>query len=146
MMNKRNSMTKISMVAILLAAAFISGCDDGPSAAEKVEGLLLSVAWIKPIVTVDGIDQSNLYQDFNITFTKTNYTTSGGSPLWPSTGTWTFKDESATVMILDGTREVQINEITGANLELAVQNNNTTFKSGRVKSIIGKNVFRLSKK
>ena len=144
-MNTRNSMTKISMFSILIAAMVISGCDNAPSATEKVEGMLVSVAWSKPIVTVDGIDQSNLYQDFTITFTKTNYTTSGGSPLWSPSGTWIFKDESAKVLKLDGKQEIQINEITGTNLELAVQNNNTTFKSGRVNSIIGKNVFRLSK-
>lgn len=144
-MNTRNSMTKISIAIVLFAALSISSCNDEPTVAEKVEGMLVSVAWSKPIVTVDGIDQSNLYQAFTITFTKTNYTTSGGSPLWPSTGTWTFKDESAKALLLDGTREVQINEITGTNLELAVQNNNTTFKSGRVNSIIGKNIFRLSK-
>lgn len=144
-MNTRNSMTNISIAIVLFAALSISSCNDEPTVAEKVEGMLVSVAWSKPIVTVDGIDQSNLYQAFAITFTKANYTTSGGSPLWPSTGTWTFKDESARVLLLDGTREVQINEITGTNLELAVQNNNTTFKSGRVNSIIGKNVFRLSK-
>lgn len=144
-MNTRNSMTKISIAIVLFAALSISSCNDEPTVAEKVEGMLVSVAWSKPIVTVDGIDQSNLYQDFSITFTKTNYTTSGGSPLWSPTGTWAFKDESAKALLLDGTREVQINEITGTNLELAVQNNNTTFKSGRVNSIIGKNVFRLKK-
>lgn len=138
-------MTKISIAIVLFVALSISSCNDEPTVAEKVEGILVSVAWSKPIVTVDGIDQSDLYQSFTLTFTKTNYTTSGGSPLWPSTGRWAFKDESANALLLDDTREVQINEITGTNLELAVQNNNTTFKSGRTNSVIGKNVFRLKK-
>jgi PBP1b-binding outer membrane lipoprotein LpoB len=145
-MNTKNSKTKISMVAILLAAAFISGCHDEPSVSEKVEGMLVSVTWNKPVVTIDGIDQSNLYQDFTITFTKTNYSTSGGSPLWPTSGTWKFTDETAKAIRLDENKEVQINEITETNLELAIQNDNTTFKSGRINSVKGINKFRLIKK
>lgn len=136
---------KIALTTLLLITICLSGCEDEPTAAEKTEAVLISGEWNNPIVTVNGIDESALYQDFTIKFNSNSYTSSGGSPLWPSSGTWSFKDESAKALILDNSKEVQINEITDVNLELAIQNDNNTFKSGRMNSVKGKNVFRLSK-
>lgn len=144
-MNIKHITIRISAIILLVALGLFS-CNDEPTPAEKTEALLISGIWSNPVVTVDGIDQSDLYQIFTITFTKTNYTTAGGSPLWLSSGTWAFKDENAKVLILDGSHEVPINEITETNLELVVQNDNTTFKSGRVNSVKGANKFRLTKK
>jgi hypothetical protein len=146
MISMKNSNIKMALTILLFPTICLLGCEDEPTVKEKTEAMLISGEWNKPIVTVDGIDESALYQDFTIKFTSNSYTSSGGSPLWPSSGTWTFKDESAKVLILDNTKEIQINEITDVNLELAIQNDNTTFTSGRVNSIKGKNVFRLSKK
>jgi hypothetical protein len=142
----KKSKIKIILTILLLTILCLSGCEDEPTVKEKTEAMLISGEWHNPIVTVDGIDESTLYQNFTIKFNSNSYTSSGGSPLWPSSGTWTFKDESAKVLILDNAKEVQINEITDVNLELAIQNDNTTFTSGRVNSIKGKNVFKLSKK
>jgi hypothetical protein len=141
----KNFITRISII-MLLTTAVLLGCEDEPTIAEKTEAMLTSGEWNKPIVTVDGIDESSLYQDFTIKFNKNSFTTSAGGPLWPASGTWTFKDESAKALILDNTMEIQISEITDTNLELAIQNEATTFKAGRIKSIKGKNIFILSKK
>ena len=146
-MNMMNSITKIALAILLLAVVSISGCKDhAPNVQERVEGMLVSAEWNQPVVTVDGVDHSDLYQNFTIRFNKNTYTSSGGSPLWPAAGTWNFTDESAKAINLDGKMEIHINEITDVNLELAFQNDNTTFASGRVKSVGGKNVFRLKKK
>lgn len=144
-MKSKYSIIRMLMVTILSTTIIISGCTDEPTVTEKVEALLISGEWKNSIVTVDGVDQSSLYQGFTIKFTSTNYNTSVGSPLWTTFGTWKFKDESAKALILDGVKEISINEITETKLELAVQNDNTTFKSGRTSSIKGKNIFRLSK-
>ncbi len=145
--NMKSTLLKVVVSVLALAAISFSGCNgDEPTVQEKTEALLVSAEWNKPVVTVDGVDQSDLYSDFTIKFIKGTYTSAGGGPLWPTTGTWTFKDETASVLILDGNKEVQINEITETALELAVQNDNTTFISGRTQSIKGKNVFKLKKK
>lgn len=144
-MSSRNSIIILSMFIIFLGTVCISGCEDDPTLNEKVESMLISGQWKNPIVTADGIDQSDLYQGFILKFNSGTYSTSGGGPLWLESGTWIFKDESGKLLIMDGSREIQINEITETNLELVVQNNNTTFKTGRVSSVKGKNIFRLSK-
>jgi len=144
-MKSTYSIIGMYITTILFTTIIISGCNDEPTVAEKVEGMLVAVEWSKPIVTVDGVDQSSLYQDFNITFTKTTYTTTGGGPLWPASGTWKFTDETAKTIRLDDHIDVRINEISETNLEIAIQNDNTTFKSGRVNSVKGKCVFRLIK-
>lgn len=114
---------------------------------EQVTALLVSAtAWQDPIVTVDDVDQSALYKDFSITFTNTTYTSANGSPVWKSAGTWMFKDEAARVMILDGTREVEITSISNELLELSLQWEEDTFEPGRIRSLKGKNKFKLKKK
>ena len=136
-----------SLALLVLVVVMMSGCQgDEPTAQEKTEAILISAEWNNPSVTVDGVDQSALYQTFIIKFTKGTYTSSGGGPLWPSSGTWVFTDETGKMIILDGKMEVHINEITENSLELAVQNVDTTFASGRTNSIKGKNVFKLKKK
>jgi hypothetical protein len=142
----KNTMTRISMAIIILTTTILLGCgDNGPTAQEKTEALLVSAQWKNPVVTVDGIDQSALYQNFKIQFGHNTYTSSGGEPLWPASGTWVFVDENATTLKLDGKLEIQISELTETNLELIFQNDNTTFTSGRSMSIKGENKFRLKK-
>ncbi|MBK7651309.1 MAG: hypothetical protein IPJ20_12070 [Flammeovirgaceae bacterium] len=140
----KNTMTRISRAIIILTTTILLGCgDNGPTAQEKTEALLVSAQWKNPVVTVDGIDQSALYQNFKIQFGHNTYTSSGGEPLWPASGTWVFVDENATTLKLDGKLEIKISELTETNLELIFQNDNSTFTSGR--SIKGENKFRLKK-
>lgn len=142
----KNTMTRISRPIIILTTMILLGCgDNGPTVQEKTEALLVSAQWKNPVVTVDGIDQSALYQNFKIQFGHNTYTSSGGEPLWPASGTWVFMDENATTMKLDGKLEIKISELTETNLELIFQNDNTTFTSGRLMSIKGGNKFRLKK-
>ena len=142
-----NTISRVASFILVLITISISGCgNDEPTVSEKMEAMMVSSEWTKPTVTVDGVDQSSLYQNFTIQFSKGTYSSSGGSPLWPASGTWVFADETATKLTLDGKKEVQINEITDSILELALQNDNTTFVTGRSNSIKGKNVFKLKKK
>src|SRR6478609_10690598 len=50
-------------------------------------------------VTVEGVNVTDLFKDFSITFTATGYTTSGTTPVWSRSDTWSFKDDTGTVMI-----------------------------------------------
>src|SRR6478736_1820847 len=50
-------------------------------------------------VTVEGVNVTDLFKDFSITFTATGYTTSGTTPVWSRSDTWSFKDNTGTVFI-----------------------------------------------
>jgi hypothetical protein len=127
----------------------LSGCKkDSPlSDQEKVTAMLTAGTgkWEAPVVTVDGVDYSDLYRDFSIKFEKTTYTTTAGAPIWKSSGTWAFIDEEATFMKLDNDPEVEINSISNDFLELSFLWNQDTFEPGRIRSIRGKQKFRLRK-
>ncbi len=139
----------VSFIAAVGLLLTIAGCknDDEPTAQERITLMLTSAeAWQNPEVTVDGVDYSDLYKDFSITFNESAYTTVGGAPVWAASGTWKFLNEEATLLKLDDTREVEINSISDDILELSFQWNENTFEPGRVNSVKGKQKFKLKKK
>ena len=152
MTNERKITSSIKSVAVtflVIAMAMLNGCkkNDPPSPQETVTTQLTSAAaWQSPVVTVDGVDKSDVYKDFSITFGKNTYTTQSGSPIWKASGTWAFANAEATKMKLDGNIDVEINFISTDILELSLQWNEDTFEPGRVNSVKGKNKFKLKKK
>lgn len=138
----------ISAIALVFMLALPS-CHkkDELTAQEKTTAMLTSAAaWQSPLVTVDGVDYSDIYKDFTIKFDKSAYTTTSGAPIWVASGTWKFLNEEATLMQMDGTREVEINSISDTELELSFQWNENTFQPGRISSVKGKQKFKLRKK
>jgi len=96
-------------------------------------------------VTVEGVNVTDLFKDFSITFTATGYTTSGTSPVWARTDTWSFKDDTATTMIRKSdSKEVTV-DVTETTLKLTVTWDQTTYEGGRTQSINGKHEFNLVK-
>ena len=152
MTNERKITSSIKSVAVtflVIAMAMLNGCkkNDPPSSQETVTAQLTSAAaWQSSVVTVDGVDRSDVYKDFSITFGKNTYTTQSGSPIWKASGTWAFANAEATKMKLDGVTEVEINSISADLLELTIQWNQDTFEPGRINSVKGKNKFKLKKK
>ena len=152
MTNERKITSSIKSVAVtflVIAMAMLNGCkkNDPPSPQETVTTQLTSAAaWQSPVVTVDGVDKSDVYKDFSITFGKNTYTTQSGSPIWKASGTWAFANAEATKMKLDGNIDVEINFISTDILELSLQWNEDTFEPGRINSVKGKNKFKLKKK
>ena len=135
-----------SGLALLLSLAACK-TDEAPTVQEQATTMLTSAAaWQSPVVTVDGVDYSDLYKDFSIKFDKTTYTTTSGAPLWKASGTWVFLNEEATLMKLDNDREVEIISISDDFLELSFQWNEDTFEPGRVSSVKGKQKFKLKKR
>ncbi len=134
-----------SGIALLLSHASCRK-DDAPTAQEKTTTMLTSAAaWQSPVVTVDGVDYSDLYKDFSIKFDKSTYTTTSGAPMWKASGTWLFINEEATLMKMDDNREVEL-LVTDDFLELSFQWDENTFEPGRVNSVKGKQKFKLKKK
>ena len=148
--NMKRSIKIATPVFIIMAiVSILNGCkkEDPPSAQETVTAQLTSAAaWQSPVVTVDGINYSDVYKDFSITFGQNTYTTQSGNPIWLPSGTWAFTNEEATLLKFDGTMDVEINSITTDFLELTVQWDKNTFDPGRVNSVKGKHQFKLKKK
>jgi len=140
-------MKKIIFSTCIVLLLTIAACkkDEGLTAQEKVTAML-TASWHNPIVTVDEVDYSDLYVNFSISFLRGSYTTASGSPMWNTAGTWAFLNEEATLIKIDGVREVEIISISNEVLELSFQWDQNTFDPGRINSIRGKQRFRLKKR
>lgn len=134
------------LTLLLLAGMFqmISCGDDPVPETERVSTILTSHKWNTSSVTVNGV-QSSLFTGFSITFTATGFTTTNGAPVWPASGTWTFKDESAKVIVRNDGMEIKLNEVNDASLKLELTWNQTTIGPGRTSSIAGIHVFSMGK-
>jgi hypothetical protein len=127
-----------------------------PTELEKYKTLLTAGKWSPSSATnwviVNGVDVSELFKDFTITFTPTGYTTTGTTPVWPRTDTWKFKTEAsvkagiANVVIRnsDGS-EVTIESLDEKAMKVTLLWNKETTEGGRATSIIGKHEFTFSK-
>ena len=96
-------------------------------------------------VTVEGINIADLFKDFSITFTATGYTTSGTSPVWSRSDTWSFKDDTGTILVRKSDNKEVTVAVTETTLKLTINWDQTTFEGGRNKSINGKHEFNLVK-
>ncbi len=148
-----------TIIAVILigSCVVISSCKgDEPSLTQqqKVTKLLTDNGgtWTLPStagVVVDGLDvTSDLFQGFSITFGDGTLTTTGTSPVWLRNDTWSFKDETATVIIRgQDNKEVTIKEITKDNLVLSLDWDQETYApdGGRTRSIKGTYEFVLTK-
>lgn len=137
----------ITQLSVVLLFSLLScSNEETPTSQETVTTMLTSAeAWQEPSVTVDGVDYSDLYKNFQIKFDESTYTSSGGAPVWAAAGTWVFINEEATLIKMDGSREVEM-LVSDEFLELSFQWEENTFEPGRVKSVKGKQKFKLKKK
>lgn len=147
---KLNHFNWVSFVFII----FLSGCGGGdePTKIEKVTKLLTQGGgkW-QPApsansITLEGTDvEDELFPDFEITFSKTQITTLGTSPVWPVSDTWTFKDKNADVIIRGSDdREITIVSINSSQLIIRMEWDQTTY-GGRTSSLPGLYEFVLNK-
>jgi hypothetical protein len=141
-----STMKYFSCLWLALLLVSLSACkkDEPVSEQEVVTALLTSAtAWQSPEVTIDGVNYTDLYKDFKITFDKTTYTTVAGAPAWKPSGTWTFLNEEGTLIKMDNDREVEIKSISDELLEISFVWSEDTFEPGRTTSIKGKQTFKL---
>jgi hypothetical protein len=154
MKNSRNP-----LLLIITLFVFVFACKDEPgetplTEAEKRAEILISGNGTWAISTSNGvllgegantIDVSELFQNFSITFTASGYTTTGTTPVWARSGTWTFTDDSGTKFRRNDNLEVTILEISATTVKLSLQWNETTYEDGRTKSLAGLHTFTLNK-
>jgi len=138
------------MVLYMLAGSMMfqfMGCkktDPKPKDTEIVKEKLTNTTWTLQNVTVDDIDQTAVYQGLTINFTETTYSTAKGGLVWPSSGTWSFTDETATTIKRDDGMEIKI-DVSEVSLKLTLTWAKTTLGTGRLESVKGLHVFTFSK-
>lgn len=121
--------------------------DETPTAQQLVtEKLLAAAAWQAPVVTVDGVDRSDVYKDLSITFRESTFSTVAGAPIWPAEGPWHFIDDEATRIQISDKFEAELNSVDDEFLELSLTWESDTFESGRKTSVKGKHKIKLKKK
>jgi hypothetical protein len=151
----RIAFIRSASIAAIVALAFSMSCkSDEPTLTpeQRVTKILTDNGgkWSLPAVagvTVDGLDVTqDLFKGFSITFGDGTLTTTGTTPVWLRQDTWSFKDESATVIVRgQDNKEITISEITNDQLILTLEWEFDTFDSGRKKSIKGTYQFALEK-
>jgi hypothetical protein len=147
MKTKKYSFVIAAIVAIQLAALFfISSCKpDEPTAQEVNRKKLMSGTWRVAEVKVDGVNQTSLFTGMTLQFTKDQYTSTNGDPVWPASGTWEFEDAKATMISRDDGIFITIEAITNSELVLSLTWDENTYSGGRQKSIAGPHVFKFTK-
>jgi hypothetical protein len=132
----------LSAVLLMIGSMLLSGCGgDGSSANEIMTKKLTAHSWELSSATVDGNDETALYDGLTITFTKTGFITTNGGVTWPASGTWEFVDKSGKTIIRNDDLEIEILEASKTTLKLSFFWDNSTFESGRVSSVGGDHVL-----
>jgi hypothetical protein len=132
-----------SMLLVIFVGVQLSGCgpDGSDPASKQAMANLTAGPWGVTSVTVDGVDQSALFNGFTITFLSNAYTTTNGGPVWPASGAWNFTDEKGTKMERDGALEIELQVLTETSLKMSLHWAADTFGEGRMNSIQGDHVF-----
>ncbi|MEI9919912.1 MAG: hypothetical protein WDO14_14105 [Bacteroidota bacterium] len=142
------SIALLVMVVIVFDSCGGGGNDPGPAEQtpkEKVTALLASGQWKIKSLMIDGVAKSS-YPGLAITFGATGgYSSTGGTPVWPTSGTWAFTDDTATAFKRDDQVVVTIESIDQGNLKLALDWSQTSLGPGRVTSVTGKHEFTFGK-
>lgn len=138
---------------LILCVTHLASCGGGgggdpeptpPSIQDEVRTKLMSATWTVQSVTVDGVDQSSLYKNLSLKFAASSYTSTNGSVIWPASGTWSFTDQTATVIRKEDGTDVLV-EVTDTSLKLTLTSLKTTIGPGRLTSLKGVHVFTCKK-
>jgi hypothetical protein len=156
-MKKITTLTLQGLVLLAVASlTIIIGCkgdDPKPLTKEQEMTALLTAGtgtWTPPTtggVTVGGTDVTDeLFEGFSIKFSEGTFTTTGTTPVWKREDTWSFKDETATIMLRgQDNKEITFTRISDTEIKLTLEWDQTTTEPGRTKSIEGTHVFTLTK-
>lgn len=142
-----SNILKYSLVlSLVVAMASCGGSDDDDGGTDVdpriaiVDGLVKGQTTFSSVTPPDGatsLDWSSMTLTFTGSIDGGGYTTtnSANTDVWPASGTWTFKDETGSVIVRDGTTDV--------TLAVGESELSTTFtvaqpaSGGRVKQIGG---------
>lgn len=144
------SSTKMLSIAILvLIVGSISSCEKKEIPDLTEEQLrrinLTTSTWRLERVTVDGMNQTDIYRDLQLNFSGSSFTSTNGRVIWPETGTWEFTDDSNTVIRRDDGLLVTIQVVTSNSLILALTWESGSITTGRVSAIAGNHIFEFGR-
>jgi hypothetical protein len=136
-----------SLVIVLVVVNTFSGCkkSETPSGSEVNTKILSSHGWMLGSLQVDNVDMTSLYTGMTLSFTTGQYTTTKGSPVWASSGTWIFSSDDGKTIVCDNNVQVSVDKISADELVLSLTWSKNTFGSGRESSISGNHVFTFVK-
>jgi hypothetical protein len=139
-------MRKINIIVsalVVVSLLLVTGCkkDDPEPETARIQKLLAANTWVIQTVTVNEVDQTNLFTGLTLSFTKTNFSTTNGGVVWPASGTWEFVDETAETIVRNDGLQITINEATNTSLKLALTWSTTTLGGGRTASVAGDHEF-----
>ena len=137
----------IILVSIFVACMLLTTCSEDPkplTEAEQVTKLLTNGTWTLASVSVDDTQANDLFEEFSLTFTKIGFTSTGTTPVWPRTGTWSFTNpDEPDQFMRDDEVKVDIISLEEDSLTLELTWTKQTIVGGRMLSIKGKHVFIL---
>lgn len=133
-------------LVVVLAISSCGGDSPEPSEteAQKATKLLIGT-WTIQQVTVDGSDRSDIYKDLRITFSASSLSATNGGPVWPSTTSWDFTDDSGKTIVRGDGLNISVNELTNNRFVAALTWTKTTLNGGRENSVSGQHVFTFTK-
>lgn len=140
MVDLRMIVIRLLVIAVMaMIMAVLSACDKHEREPEaiRVTKLLTSVTWEIQRVTADGVDVTGSYANLTVQFTDASFTSTNGEPVWPASGTWTFADNTAKVIVRDEDVAMTIETITNTELVLTLPWDHSTFGPGRARSVEG---------
>lgn len=142
---KKYSIFSVRACQVMFLAACIAPLSYSKSedTARGEASKLLNGTWRITDVTVDGVNQSDLFNGFTLTFASGVYTSGNGDPVWPAAGNWIFSNRTGRTITREDGIEITINSISQANLTLTLQWDQTSLGGGRISSIRGNHVFEL---
>ncbi len=140
-----STLSSLSVLIFLIATLSIQGCkeDVTPSIAEVTTKKITAGGWKIKSVAVDGIDETDFFKNFTLQYTPTTYATTNGTEAWPSSGTWTFKDDTANIILRDDGIEITIESITDTEFVYSLTWTKTTYGPGRVNGLGGEHRFEM---
>jgi hypothetical protein len=137
-------MNIVFALSTITAVVLMSGCgaEQAETETERVNRLLANGKWSLQDAVVDGVNQTDVYSGFTVTFTTAGFTTTNGEVIWPASGTWTLND-GANALTRNDNLVVTIDELSETKLVMGFINSETTFEPGRVRSVGGDHTFTM---
>lgn len=112
---------------------------------DRVMEILKANTWKMTSVTVDNTDRTTVYAGLTLSFTDTNYSTTNGGVVWPTSGTWAFADATGKLITRSDGLAISVEEATTTKLSLKLTWAETTLGGGRASSVAGVHVFVFGK-
>jgi hypothetical protein len=134
-----NTALLLMMISVLLIQACKN--DDPQTEAEKIRSLLIAGTWSLQTAIVDEVDKTALYKGLILSFTQTSFTSVNGGVVWPSNGSWEFKDANGETIIRGDGLEIGIATIDKSTLEISFTLAEGSLDEGRQSSVAGNHIF-----